>query len=166
MFFRIIYHFRFTVGLINIILKIFHFNLGRVGQKLHRLDLNLLSHDTTNEPTSKDCCTALNSPSDPIDPVQWTQLIDNRSITTFHLKVTLEMYVQSQMRVQQWSCAGKDYVHCKGLGLSQLQRASSNVNACHRPWLSIIAKWRSSLKCLSLVYNGDRQTPSDLLLLR
>jgi hypothetical protein len=34
---------------------------------------------------------------------------------------------------------------------------------CHRPWLSGIAKWQDSLNSQSLVYDGDRQAPPDLL---
>ena len=34
---------------------------------------------------------------------------------------------------------------------------------CHRPWLSIIAKWRNLLECTLLVYDGDRQTPPDCI---
>ena len=33
---------------------------------------------------------------------------------------------------------------------------------CHMPLLYIIAKWHDLLKCLLLVYDGDRQDPSDL----
>ena len=40
---------------------------------------------------------------------------------------------------------------------------SCGASPCHRPCLYIIAKWRGSIKCLSLVNNSDRQAPSDLL---